>query len=649
MQNKKNPLLLILLVIVLTVVGNWYSPMAQLAGGEEGFTVFNHQSIISQIYPWQKVGTGAPLPFYITKAVPVLLNKLLLGAGLELYKSQMIFMFLMLSSGVLGMFFLARHLFSSHSDQDGISFLSALFYLFNLFTLSQVFNRLILAGIFLWAYLPIWLYLWDKLLIDPKVKKWLIFLGSSLLYSMVFHHLANILTLWTVAGVWAVARIIQNRSRFRLIAITSLFALLMWLLVNLWFVVPYVSLVSQATQAVQGQAYNLDQLSGLSTFYKNDQVLTLRQKHVFGPNSHLFSFYSHSAIKIISLVILAVMLFGFWKTKLSAYKFPLTLLAVLGWYISKGTNFPGGYTFFKVLLYVFPPAQVWRNSYEKFGLVWVLTYSIFFASGVFLIAKRLKPSLAKLWIIGISVVSFGLLSWPLWTGRLFSDSQFVHIPEYFFSANNYLSSLPEKGRILMLPLHQNDSVRFKWGYIGTEPSEFLFDLPTVSRPSGNPTFDKKYKTLYEAFVSGGDYSSILDEMGIKFIVIRNDIDLTWEKASSSAQVKQILEANSRVVPLKAFGELEIYKYESPEDPQIRLIGGGSVRASVENSGYLKYIVHISEASEPFTLVLKNTHNPHWQAIIDGKNISKNSLSLGYANGWDVTKLGNYEINIVFKI
>jgi arabinofuranan 3-O-arabinosyltransferase len=58
---------------------------------------------------------------------------------------------------------------------------------------------------------------------------------------------------------------------------------------------------------------------------------------------------------------------------------------------------------------------------------------------------------------------------------------------------------------------------------------------------------------------------------------------------------------------------------------------------VRHSGETKLRVHVSNATQPFWLVLGQSQSPGWQARIrGGKNLGGSELVDGYANGWLVT-------------
>ena len=636
-------------VLSVFLVFSWFRNGLTIAGGEESFSIFNSTLIIAQTSLWQLSGTGYPLPFYSTRLLPVLFNVVLTQLGMPSFLIQAVFYFFILLSGFTGTFLLTRFLFKKENNLDKISFLAALFYVFNLYALSQIFNRFLYSGMFLWAYLPIFLFLWLKWLEEGTRKYFLIFLATSLLYSLTYLQPAHLITLWSSAAVCFLIVVIKKHIQRRKATILALLGFLFWVIINVWWLYPYAKLSDLSVTEISSWQSNFDSLRGVSQYFPTNQILLLRQNFLFGKDSFWYSFYSQPWVYVISIGVLLIAILGLITSRKEKNWLYLAVLAFIGWFVSKGTNPPLGYSFFKFLFSNFPFTAALRNPYEKFGLVWLLPYSIFFALGVGWIYKRLKPKIREIVVGIVLILSCGVLVWPMWTGDLYKSAR-VRVPDYYEQANQFLNQDKTDGRVLMLPIIPGDGVRYFWGYQGVEPSEFLFDKPSISKILRTKYADEKYMRLYDAFVNDKSYNQLLDEMNIKYLVLHNDLDTEISGASSSTQTKIILDKNPEISLIERIGELEIYEFKGNKDGSLFEVRGEDPPVlSYEKLSPARYRVQIGNARPRFDLIFKSTFNELWETKIDGKKLDEHFLVYDYANAWRIDRIGDYNIDIVFKV
>ena len=654
---------LVLLGLCLFLIVLWFSPRRLLAGGEEGFSLFSSISLREQISLWQISGTGYPMPVYITRVFPVLLVKIFTNFGILKVVTQAVFFLILLLTGSLGMFFLVSSLLKRHEARYLVAFLSGMFYLLNLYVFSQVIGRFLYAGYSLWAYLPIFCYLWLQWVMERGRKHLLLFLASSVLYSVIYLQPAHIITLWAPAGLWSMFEVFKNRGSTEgglTIIIASFIAFLLWAVFNLWWIYPYLKIGGSAFSEISGWQKNFNSLKGVSRFFPTYQILLLRQGFILGDlkfkGDHVGhslpygGWYNHWWVWGISIGILVVVLLGILVSRKNRYWVYLIGLFLLGWLVSKGTNPPFGGTFFRFLFSNFSFTQVLRNPYEKFGLVFVLPYSIFFGSGLEFVYRKLRPKLREVAVGGVLVLSCGFLVWPMWTGDVFAQNIRVWVPDYYQQANEFLNRDKSDGRVLMLPIIPGDGVRYSWGYQGVEPSEFLFDKPAVSKILRTKYFDEKYRNLYESFVQGKNYSRLLEEMNIKYLILHSDLDSEVCGASSSAEVLEKLQTNPKIRFLEKFGNLAIYENTENKEAKLFVAEGEEIpEVTYQRLSSTRYKVYIRKAKKPYHLIFKETFNDFWEARINGEKLNAHFLAYDYANGWRVEKKDDYTIEVVFKV
>lgn len=639
-----------ILAISLLLVLIWFSKGKMLAGGEEGLWLLDPLRVF-RLYSssWVEIGLGMVMPFFLPR-ITIISLAILLSSFFPAWVYQALLYWFLLASGGVGVLLLTKEIMKTKEIM--IPLFAALFYVFNLYTQSQVWMRFISTGMFAWAYLPVFLFLWVKWAREGHLKWLIVLLISSSLYSNAFGTAAFLFTLWIPLAIFFLYEILLSgeKDTFRKLILRGTVGFFSWFIFNFWWIFPYYKLSSLSITGFEGWKPNFDILQSVSQYFSTFQIILLRQSYLFGPGTSWYSFYVQPWTIGVSLGVFLISMVGLIAYRREDWwKFVASILFV-GWFVSKGTNQPLGGAFFKLLFSTLPAVDALRNSYEKFGIVWLLPLSIFFALGLDWIFRKLRPSTGKITVSLLLILFCGILVWPMWTGDVFARSLYVNIPSYYQEANAYLDREIDDGRILQLPMIGGDSVGYDWGYRGVEPSEFLFDKPSVSKILRAKYFDDKYLDLYRRFVAGESYNESLDEMNIQYLVLHNDLLPEASGASTSAQTRLIINKNPDIHLLKTFGDLDIYEYKSMDNRSLFSADGSNPPViTYKKKSPTRYLVSIRGASSPFKLIFKGTYNDLWEAKLDGEKLRNHSLIYDYANGWDVNKEGDYNIEVVFKI
>jgi len=646
MNRKILIFFLIILSIFLCFI--WFRGGNFLGSGEEGLSLYYPERTARLYrYAWFETGLGFSIPVYLPRitffGLATFLNNIfpvwLVQAGS--------FWFLIFID-VLGMYLLTKMLTRS----EKIALVSLIFYFLNLYSQSQVWERFLYAGMFAWAYLPLFLFLWIRWLREKKIVWLAILLLTLLFFSNIFGMPADAFTFWVPVGILTIFELFRKKRNFQGILDLGFYSLIvpvLWMLTNIWWIYPYFKLGRASFSEISSWQANFDSLRGVSQYFPTDQIFLLRQSFLFGKDSLFYNFYSQPLVIGVSILILLIVVFGILTSRKEKYWLYLVTLLFIGWFISKGSNPPFGHQFYHWLFSTFPLTSVLRNPYEKLGIILLLPYSIFFALGVGWIYKRLKPKIREIVVGIVLVLSCGVLVWPMWTGDLYKSAR-VRVPDYYEQANQFLNQDKTDGRVLMLPIIPGDGVRYFWGYQGVEPSEFLFDKPSISKILRTKYADEKYMRLYDAFVNDKSYNQLLDEMNIKYLVLHNDLDTEISGASSSTQTKIILDKNPEISLIERIGELEIYEFKGNKDGSLFEVRGEDPPVlSYEKLSPARYRVQIGNARPRFDLIFKSTFNELWETKIDGKKLDEHFLVYDYANAWRIDRIGDYNIDIVFKV
>lgn len=636
---KKKEIIFCILISFL-IVTIWFSSGEQLASGEESFSIFNKVSMDLQTSWWQPSGSGYPIPIYINRLVPIIFTKTLLSLNIQMFLIQAVFYFILIFTGMVGMYFFVRELLKENSF---VPLIASIFYFLNLYSQLQIFGRFLYSGMMAWSFLPISLFFWMRWSETFKFKWMVYFSLTSVLFSLSYLQPANIITLWTPLAIWSFYLLFKNRKNLSLVSriiLISTLGIVMWALINVWWLYPYIKIGNLSFISVVSFKSNIDSLVGVSKYFNTPQVLLLRQNFFLGSTSQFYSFYSQVWVYLVSIMVLVIAFIGFIKGRKSKYWLYLVILLFIGWFISKGSNPPFGKAFFGWLFSTIPSSAVLRNPYEKFGIVWLLPYSVFFALGL----AKIKNKLLRIFILFLAC---GVLVWPIWTGRIMKNKR-VSVPDYYQEANSWLNQQASDARLFHVPATLGDGMAYSWNYNGVEPSEFLFDKASVSKIVRTKYFDSKYQSLLVFFNENKDFQRIFREMNIGYVILHKDIDsgVSW---GDYKKPEAVLKSARNIMLVASFGDLDIYKFDGLDQNSLFETSEGSQVTTYTKINPRHYKVFIKGATKPFSLNFKTTFNESWKARINNLELKEHTLVYDYANDWRIDKEGDYTIDIVFKV
>lgn len=677
----------------MIILSAWFREGKFIANSEEGLNIYN-PSKTAQFYNsvWYEAGTGVSNPLGIVRAPLFFMLGTLVNLGVPIYLTQAFLIGSAMLVGLLGMYFLVK---KGLKLDESVAVISALYYLLNLYSMTQIWRRFLYHGMFVWALLPMFILLWIRWVESGSSKVLLILLVVLLVFSNAFGHPASMFVVWGSSVVISLVLLIQTLpfSRKSLgIIFRSLAGLVLWMVTNVWWIYPM--LVSQKNYlgsnfATSGES--LLSLHSVSKYFPVQEILLLRQAFWMGESFDWYLFYNHPMVYLISVLILVVTVIGIfqwgrvlkvksfwsWRSAEARSWILITILFIIGLFISKGTNFPLGYTFFDTIFKIFPLSAALRNSYEKFGIVYILAYSIFFSVGL---NSLLKSRSIKMKILGslLLFLSLGLLVNPMWTGSIYNLRDKVEIPFLYQQANIHLNNLVE-GRLFHLPFQDSESISYTWGYSGPEYSEYLLDRESISKPLNNKEFDEMYFSLPKYF-EYENFPGLLGLLGVSEVVIHRDIATAkYGYAIDLENVKKWkLEKNIHM------GDLMIYTLD-PKLVRAKIyLPESLIRAKDLDEGFRRVMVDnrqsiifdknidLSELIKPeaiwfekvssskyrgvvrgargrFVLVLNNTFHPSWILDVGGQVKPIHFLINGFANGWLVTGEGDLNFEITYQI
>lgn len=686
----KKPLLIICFIgvflSIFVILSNWFSAKEIISTSEERFNFISPLRIDKKFNTsWIPAGFGYNFPLQIVyhPTLYVLSKFEIIGMSTKIIDFTLIGILMFV--GVLNIYLLLSKGFKL---PFGATIIGSVFYLLNLYTLAQVWKRFLYPNFFAWAYLPIFILIWLRWLKTTNLIWLIILAGTSIFFSVSFAHPAFLWTFWITAVVLTLTHIWKNKKQTKIIWKTTgsfLIALGIWSLFNFWWLIPFINFSSSyGTETFFDSNKNYLSLDGVSKYSSSWDIFLLRQSFYYGKDGLWTTFYSSPPVYILSIVIFSIAIYGCFKHKNYHVWLYLITMGFIGWWFSKGTTPPLGNLFFQWLFDTIPGSGALRNPYEKFGLVWLVSYTTFFSLGVYYLLNRYESKARLLVQFLIIIFSCVILVWPIWTGDILPKEKRINVPDYYRKANHILN-LHSSNRIFHLPFLKTEHVKYTWGFEGEEPSFFLFDRESISRPYYLKPHDDIY-FLIPKLIINKEFPKILGVLGIDQVIFHRDLISSkedfdrnldaiekWQGIESEQQVGKlnIYTVDHNLVLPKVYAALPIFKNINIEThlteillnkfdyKQNVLLDERSLFNINFRSGILptidfieksftSYEAHIKEAKGPFILVLNVNYHPSWTAAIDQKESNKHFRVNNFANGWLIEESGSYTVNMSFK-
>jgi hypothetical protein len=251
-----------------------------------------------------------------------------------------------------------------------------------------------------------------------------------------------------------------------------------------------------------------------------------------------------------------------------------TFLSTFGIFLAKGTAPPMGEIFLLVFT-SFPAFQVFRNPFEKFGIIIPIGYAVLFGVGLssiyYWIRKHVRISLLlnnsenvnveKIAASGLIVLvcfsTLGIYAWPMWTGMVFTSGitpannpdigDYVDVPAYYREANLWVSDQQGNLRLIVLPIG-GEGITYNWtyGYAGVELSNQLFDKPSISYTPSIPGVDDIVVKMEKTLLSTTQFWKVMALLNAKYIIVRDDINYIERNMRPPKEISRAL--NYTVVP-----------------------------------------------------------------------------------------------------
>lgn len=582
-RSLKIQALFIFLFVSTFVISTWFSGRFIYGGAEVGLFTYNPQRWleISKYVWWDAVSPGQIIPHFITATPLYFYFYILHLIGLSAQNIQQLIFFILFFLMGFGMFLLTFNIFNENKKKYAL--VAGLFYMFNAYTLIQVWHRFLYVNMFLATVLPFLILFWGKWIKKGKLGHLTAFLLINFLAVYMYGNLAAVATVWFALSIFSLAEIIfpwLGRSNLKKISFRFLVGLIFWCLTNIWWIAPTFSIGPGLLSGQHSSEDNLGTLVMISRQTIMPYLLQLVNPYYLFYQSELGLIYANIFFKIIPWIISAVIFVGLivgLRSKNYA-KYSVTFLITVLFVKGAASPFVYPYIFsFKHFYFL----GVLRNPFEKLGIVLVIFAAILFALGL---QKLYKPAAV---LILAALIGF---AWPMFRGEIFGTKNFpvkVSIPESYKEADRWFKQQNEnQGVILHLPFSGKDVVTYDWdrGYHGVDQNEILFSsLPSLSRSIGIKRVDDTLGSLTYIFTppftkDKKQILKILQNFNVKYIVLHKDIK--WQDKDTYGDtggllkpevIESVLDNLDYIKKERQFGQLVIYKLtDESYQPIVRL-------------------------------------------------------------------------------
>lgn len=700
-----------LLFFCLVTILIWFKDKKLLATGEEGlFLIDPAKSLELYKNSWSEIGSGLSIPGTNTTVPFFYLEQIILKLNIPIWFFQAALFYLLMAIGTVATYFLTKNLFKvqiKNNQLKLVGLISALFYILNPISLLGVWSRFLLPFIFFYALVPLFLLLYIWGLQNRRKIFILIAPLTTLLFSFVFAAPSLTLLLWVIPFIYSLVSVFSFSTKGKLKLdlypfIYFCLAFTFWVLISLWWIIPFVELSKLAFAAETSLEHAVGTLKANSQDFKLENVIRLIHAGILYRGEFYGEIYKRPFFVLLSFLIPLLVFSGLYHLKKSQIKKFLGASLFFLIFFVKGVSAPFGGIFLWLFTHL-AFLQVYRNPMEKIGLLLPVIYAPLFGFGVYLLLKKIKNLRVREVFV---VIVIGLLlvnSWPFFTGAIISFNNRdirVVVPDSF---QNLADSIPTGDHIIFsLPQMGGLTGIYKWEhkYLGAEGSEFLFKYPTIAKFSDATSF---YGQLLIA-VSHGDITnliSIAQLFSADLIAFRKDTDINAfgdnpkalvrsEKMIKDAHLTNIFDSkevsiwslpmnkivNVIYAPSKIrFGDsaeelISLLKKENidfkdevyictnsqkckptilPKDlSQIRIEKPPEKIEFIKHSP-VSYQVKVTGSIGKFLIVFNNSYHPGWRVFINGNlNSEKNHfVANGYANGFIVEEKGNFDIFLKF--
>jgi len=474
---------------------------------------------------------------------------------------------------------------------------------------------------------------------------------------------------------------------------TTLTILILSVLVNAWWVIPY-------SFALGPQFANINVtpfLRGIASFGEyirfevsiNASAATLiNVTRLFGYwpwftaeyGAYYQTHYGSVLLFLVSALFPAIaFITALGRTKRLTHIF--LFLTVVSIFLAKSINPPFGVI--NAYLYErIPYGWIFVNNFQNFVMLIALGYSVLLADGYKMCVVN-RPRFR------IVVATFLLLlilvnSRPVFLNQVYGNSKTYQVPAYYEDMGKWLVAQGSDFKVLPLPEIQVYG-SYEWGHSGTSILQYFTGMvPLLFGTSGIPYETPLIRSMFDSIRNKSDRFIYHARMlHVRYILLDNSL-LTDQNIPDPKEVAVILQGTQGVKYLRSFGKIDIYEIEDyipmayipqrvhvlygnlmnipenefPTSNSAFLLkdqvstsilsklfdAGNAAILSYERRDACTFKVRVTSQGS-FVLVLGVPYSELWVARIEGRPVSNHFIINGFANAWAIENSGTFQVDI----
>jgi hypothetical protein len=259
---------------------------------------------------------------------------------------------------------------------------------------------------------------------------------------------------------------------------------------------------------------------------------------------------------VLGFIPLGLAILGFSKKK---WTWVFIGMAIVGAWLLVNSNPPLGWLYDWCSKTIPLFGQVFRWGSSKFWIMWWLPVVILATGGIMRIWKWKKLA-AGLVVAGLLVYIF-----PIFTGKLINNRDWVKIPAEYYDLRNYLGKIDTKGRIYLAPEANMLYFRnYSWGFFGSVFWSYWIPNPVIEKAlvTGSVENETAFTKIVNFYYSDNPelFTKVLNNADVKWVI--GDKSLTNKEdgyAYNWDSYQKVLEKNPSLEKVWSEGNLELYR------------------------------------------------------------------------------------------
>jgi hypothetical protein len=509
--------------------------------------------------------------------------------GISLVNAEKIWFYLLFVSAGFSMYFLSTTVYRGNYNWL-VGLVSALFFMFNPYTIISIVPQMWLYIIFL----PLIFGLFIKGLREKRGIKYIF--GFSLIWTLTvtsdYTNPKFLLLDLVPLFLYLVLYIILYRGKTvlkRAIKFTGLLSVV-WCGLNAFWLIPAISSLGDIIASPQS-AYAAIGTSRLSNYALASAPLSgslrllgfwsLDADYMGVPYTYWSATYNTALFIAIGFLIPIIAFAFLLRRPTSLNRFFFAILAIIGLSIMNGVMPPLGWVNTFLANHIPLWVDVFSSPYMFGGIYVSMAFAFLVGSYIpdLLESKFIKKifSFRKGYLFKSIFAGFivflivGLYAFPLWDGEVIYPgndliaSNRYQIPSYYNDAKVWLQTDSSDFRIFSLPYSIVGYGAFNWlpaGFNGPDPTEVLLGHSLIAGLAGQGLGLEAATRLVNG--SGIGVAKVLALMNVKYVVVHNDAawlyvtGSNWYVSPAFDEIKSSLNNQTGFTFLRSIGQLDFY-------------------------------------------------------------------------------------------